>query len=91
MTYNEVTFCEMLRSCRQEQPFRLCVSAGIVHLASIFRSETFRVHFRPAHADLILSASMVAAGNASTVHSSSAAAQELVSFPRDIALYKVNA
>ena len=89
MTYNEETFCEMSRSSGEEQ-FRLCVSAGSVHMASVFPSATFRVHCR-AHADWILSASLVAAGNASTVHSSSAAAQELVSFPRDIALYKVNA
>ena len=63
------------------------MSAGNVHLASVFPRETFRLHCR-LHADWIFSFSPVAAGNASTVHSSSAAAQELVSFPRDIAAKK---
>ena len=88
MTYNEETFREMSRSCGLEQ-FRLCVSAGSVHLASVFRIETFQVHCR-AHADWIFPVSPVVACNASTVHSSSAAAQELVSFLRGIAAIKGN-
>ena len=75
----------MSRSCWWEQ-FRFCVSASNVHLASVFPSDTSSVH-RRAHADWIFPFSPVAAGITSTVHSSrSAAAQELVSSPRDIAL-----
>ena len=66
------------------------MSAGSVHLASVFPRETLRVHCS-AHADWISAVSPVAAGNASTVHSSSAAAQELNSFPQGIALNKENA
>ena len=87
-THNEETSCNMSGSCCWEQ-FRCCVSASSVHLASVFIRETSRVH-RKAHGP-IFPVSPVAAGNASTVHSSSAAAQELVSFPRDIALNKENA
>ena len=77
----------MSRSCCWEL-LKFCVSAGSSHLAPFIPCErTSRVHCR-AHADWIFSASPFAAGNASTVHSSSAAAQELVSFPRDIALSK---
>ena len=62
------------------------MSAGSVHLASVFPRETFRVHCR-AQADWIFPVSPVAAGNISTVHSSSEVARkQLVFFPRDIAL-----
>ena len=71
-THNEEHFCKVWRGCRQEQ-FRLCVSSGSVHLASVLPSETFRVQCR-AHADWISPVSPVAAGNTSTVHSSSTGA-----------------
>ena len=87
-THRKETFFKMSRSCCWEQ-FKFCVSAGSSHLAPFIPCErTSRVHCR-AHADWVFSASSpFAACNASTVHSSSAAAQELVSFTRGIALNK---
>ena len=87
-THKKETFCKMLRSCWWEQ-FKFCMSAGSVHLAPFIPCErTFRVHCR-AHVDWIFSISPVVAGNASTVHSSSAAAQKLFSFQRGIAVNKL--
>ena len=73
MTHNEDIFRKKSRNCWREQSL-FCVSASSVHLASVFPSETFRVHCT-AQVDWICFASPVAAGNASTVQSSSAAAQ----------------
>ena len=88
-THKMETFLKSSRSgCWWEQ-LKFCMSAGSVHLAPFIPCEgTSRVHCR-AHAAWVLSASPVGAGNASTVHSSSAAAQGLVFFPRDIAVNKL--